>query len=217
VITSVELLGDTWSYVVENRERVLEALQIHVRLSLYALGLALLLFVPLGVLASRSPRFGPPLVAVVSAARVVPSLAVLFLLLPVLGTGFEPALVALTLLAGPPLVVNTDAALRSIDGAVTENARGLGMTKLQSFLRVELPLALPVMLAGVRTAAVEVIASATLAAFIGVGGLGRFIISGITLADTTLLLVGAIPIILLTLIAESVLGVAQRLATPPAR
>jgi osmoprotectant transport system permease protein len=217
VITDVELLSDTWSYVVENRERVLEALQIHVRLSLYALGLALLLFVPLGVLASRSRRFGPPLVAVVSAARVVPSLAVLFLLLPVLGTGFEPALVALTLLAGPPIIVNTDAALRSIDGAVIENARGLGMTKLQSFLRVELPLALPVMLAGVRTAAVEVIASATLAAFIGVGGLGRFIISGITLADTTLLLVGAIPIIMLTLIAESLLGVAQRWATPPAR
>jgi osmoprotectant transport system permease protein len=78
-------------------------------------------------------------------------------------------------------------------------------------------LALPVMLAGVRTATVEIIASATLAAFIGVGGLGRFILSGITLADTRLLLVGAIPIILLTLVAESLLGLAQRLATPPAR
>jgi osmoprotectant transport system permease protein len=213
----VELLGDTWSYVVDNRERVVEALVIHVRLSLYALALALLIFVPLGAVASRSRRFGPPLVAGVSAARVVPSLAVLFLLLPWLGTGFRPALVALTLLAGPAIIINTDAGLRGVDAAVIENARGLGMTKVQSFLRVELPLALPVMLAGVRTATVEIIASATLAAFIGVGGLGRFILSGITLADTRLLLVGAIPIILLTLIAESLLGVAQRLATPPAR
>ena len=213
----MELLADTWSYVVENRDRILDATLIHVRLSLYALLLAIGIFVPLGAVASRSRRFGPALVAFVSAARVVPSLAVLFLLLPALGTGFRPALVALTLLAGPAIIVNTDAGLRGVDAAVIESASGLGMTRLQTFLRVELPLALPVMLAGFRTAAVEVIASGTLASFIGVGGLGRFIISGITLADTRLLLVGAIPIIMLTLSAEVILGLAQRLATPPVR
>jgi osmoprotectant transport system permease protein len=175
----------------------------------------MLIFAPLGMLTSRSRRAGPPVVALVSAARVVPSLAVLFLLLPTMGTGFRPALVALTILAGPPIVINTDTALRNIDAAVLENARGLGMTARQVFSRIELPLALPVMVTGLRTATVEVIASATLAAFIGAGGLGTFIVSGITLVDDRLLLVGALPIIALTLTAEVLLNGLERLVSAP--
>jgi osmoprotectant transport system permease protein len=156
----------------------------------------------------------------------VPSIAVLFLLFPYrqeIGeffpfwtTSFTLALVALTLLAGPPLIINADAGLRGVDPFVLENARGLGMNELQVFSRVQLPLALPVMIAGVRTAAVEVIASATLAAFIGAGGLGRFITSGLTLLDYSLLLVGAIPVTLLALSAEVSLAGLERLVTPPA-
>lgn len=210
------LLLDAWQYITDNPSRFFDELSVHVRLSLSALFLAIAIFVPLGVLASRLQRTGPPLVALVGAARVVPSLAVLFLLLPTFGTGFAPALVALTLLAGPPIVVNTDAGLRSVDAAVIESAHGLGMNAVQVFGRVSFPLALPVVIAGVRTAAVEVIASATLAAFIGAGGLGYFILAGITLVDERLLLVGAIPVALLALTAEGVLGVTERLLTPPA-
>jgi osmoprotectant transport system permease protein len=119
-------------------------------------------------------------------------------------------------LAGPPIVVNTDAGLRGVDAAVIESARGLGMNPLQVFGKVSFPLALPVVIAGIRTAAVEVIASATLAAFIGAGGLGIFILSGITLVDERLLLVGAIPVALLALTAEGLLGVTERWLTPPA-
>ena len=209
------LLADAWQYIADDPSRFLDELSAHVRLSLSALLLAIVIFVPLGVLAARLRRTGPPLVALVGAARVVPSLAVLFLLLPTFGTGFTPALVALTLLAGPPIVVNTDAGLRAVDAAIIENARGLGMNALQVFGRVSFPLALPVVIAGVRTAAVEVIASATLAAFIGTGGLGYFILAGITLADERLLLVGAIPVALLALTAEGLLGVTERLLTPP--
>jgi osmoprotectant transport system permease protein len=212
----VDLLGDVLAYFRDNPDRVREAIGVHLRLSLYAIGLAVLIFAPLGMLTSRSRKVGPPVVALVSAARVVPSLAVLFLLLPTMGTGFRPALVALTILAGPPIVINTDTALRNIDAAVLENARGLGMTARQVFSRIELPLALPVMVTGLRTATVEVIASATLAAFIGAGGLGNFIISGITLVDDRLLLVGALPIIALTLTAEVLLNGLDRLVTPPA-
>jgi osmoprotectant transport system permease protein len=204
------LLVDAWQYIADDPSRFLDELSVHVRLSLSALALAIAIFVPLGVLAARLQRTGPPLVALVGAARVVPSLAVLFLLLPTFGLGFKPALVALTLLAGPPIVVNTDAGLRNIDAAIIENARGLGMNALQVFGRVSLPLALPVVIAGVRTAAVEVIASATLAAFIGAGGLGYFILAGITLADERLLLVGAVPVALLALTAEGLLGLAER-------
>jgi osmoprotectant transport system permease protein len=210
------LLGDAIQYIMDNPSRFTNALGVHVRLSLSALLVAIAIFVPLGALASRSRRTGPPLVAAVGAARVVPSLAVLLLLLPYLGTGFRPALIALTLLAGPPIIVNTDAGLRNVDAAVLENARGLGMNALQVFTRVQFPLALPVVIAGIRTAAVEVVASATLAAFIGVRSLGTFILSGITLVDYRLLLVGAIPVALLALAAEALLSGAERLATPPA-
>ncbi|HUG15535.1 MAG TPA: ABC transporter permease [Thermomicrobiales bacterium] len=210
------LLGDALQYIADNPSRFTNALSVHARLSLSALLLAIGIFVPLGALASRARRAGPPLVAVVGAARVVPSLAVLLLLLPYLGTGFRPALVALVLLAGPPIIVNTDAGLRNVDAAVLENARGLGMNQLQVFTRVQFPLALPVVIAGIRTASVEVIASATLAAFIGVRSLGTFILSGITLVDYRLLLVGAVPVALLALAAEAILSGVERLVTPPA-
>lgn len=213
----MDVLGEVITYFSENPDRVIEAFTVHVRLSASALLIAVLLYIPLGILASQSKQIGPSIVAAVGAARVVPSLAVLFLLLPYMGTGFRPALVALILLAGPPIIVNTDAGLRNIDTAILENARGLGMTFFQAFSRVQFPLALPVVLAGVRAATVEIIASATLAAFIGAGGLGQFIITGLTLIDTTLLLVGAIPIIILAVGAEVLLRGATRLVTPPAQ
>ncbi len=210
------LIGDALQYIQENPDHFREALWVHVRLSLYALGLAVLFFVPLGVLASKIGRGGSPLVALIGAARVVPSLAVLFLLLPTFGTGFTPALVALTVLAAPAIIVNTDAGMRNVDPAVLESARGLGMNPVQAFARVQFPLALPIVIAGIRTATIEIIASATLAAFIGAGGLGYFIVSGITLVDERLLLVGAVPVALLALTAEVVLGGIEKLVTPPA-
>ena len=211
----MELLGESWRYITEHPDRFREALAVHARLSLTSLALAIAIFVPLGVLVSRGGRVGAAAVGVVASARVIPSLAVLFLLLPLMGLGERPALVALTLLAGPVLVINTDAGLRGVDPAVLENARGLGMSATQVFTRVQFPLALPVVVAGVRTAAVEIIASATLAAFIGAGGLGSFITSGLTLVDERLLLVGAIPVTLMALLAEMLLGGLERLLTPP--
>ena len=211
----MELLAESWQYVLDNQGRVLEAVGVHLRLSIIGLVAAIVIFFPIGVLASRSGRIGGALIGVVSAARVIPSLAVLFLLLPLFGLGERPALVALTLLAGPPLVINTDAGLRNVDPAALESARGLGMNALQVFTRVQLPLALPVVIAGIRTASVEVIGSATLAAFVGAGGLGTFITSGLTLLDERLLLVGAIPVTLLTLFTESALSGLERRLTPP--
>ena len=212
----MELLAESWRYVLDNPDRFGRAVAVHVRLCLSALLLAIAIFVPIGVLASRSGQLGSTLAGAVAAVRVVPSLAALFLLYSVMGTGFEPALVALTLLAGPPLVINTDAGLRNVDPAVLENARGLGMNPLQVFARVQAPIALPVVVAGIRSATVEIIASAALAAFIGVRGLGIFITSGLTLNDYAILLVGAIPVTLMALLAETALGLAERFVTPPA-
>ncbi len=222
----MDLLRDSLQYIQDNPDRFRDAFVVHIKLSLYALLAALAIFVPLGILASRSRRIGPSVIGIVAAARVVPSISVLFLLfpyrqeigdqLPFWPRNFVLALFALLVLAGPPLIINTDAGLRSISPAVLENARGLGMSESQVLRRVQLPLALPVIIAGVRTATVEVIASATLAAFVGVGSLGRFITSGLTLLDYSLLFVGAVPIALMALLAEVSLAGMERLVTPPA-
>lgn len=199
-----------YRYAVANQSVFWQAVRIHVELSLLALAIGSVLCVPLGVYIARRRPLSPQLLGLFSGLRVVPSLAILFLAVPYLGLGFLPALVALTVLACPPILINTEAGFRSVDAAVLEAARGMGMGARQVLWRVEVPLAMPVVVAGLRTAAVDVFASATLAAFIGGGGLGDFIARGFALFDPTIMLVGAIPVALLTLGAEAVLAGAQR-------
>jgi osmoprotectant transport system permease protein len=203
-----------WTYIAANHQALSHAVLVHVTLSLTALAAACVLCIPLGIWTSRNPA-GPSVIGVMTALRSVPSLAVLALMLPVLGLGPRPALVALTLLAIPPILINTDVGYRSVDAAAIEAAVGMGMLPSQVLARVETPLAAPVMLAGVRTASVEVIASATLAAFIGGGGLGDLIVAGLQNDDTGELLAGAVSVALLALAAEVVLGFAQRRLAAP--
>jgi osmoprotectant transport system permease protein len=211
----MDLLSQTWAYAAENAGRVQQAMLVHLLLSFGALGIAVLLFIPLGVLVSTGGKLTSAIVGAVAAVRVIPSLAVIFLLLPIFGLGWRPALIALTVLAGPPLVINTDIGLRGVDPATLEAATGLGMTGLQRFWRVKVPLALPVIVTGVRSAAIEVIGSATLAAFVGAGGLGTFITSGITLMDERMLLTGGLLVTLLALLTEWILSRLELRTTPP--
>jgi len=182
----------------------------HVALAGTALVIALALGIPLaGFTADRAwPR--AVLLALAGGFRVVPSLAILMLALPLLGLGFGPALLALVVLALPPILVNTDVGLRAVPRATLEAARGTGMTERQIGLRVRWPLALPVVAVGVRTATVEVIASATLAAFIGGGGLGDYIVGGLQTSDLSELLLGAVSVALLALAADAALAFTQR-------
>ena len=213
--TTLGILGEVWTAISENPDRFTGALETHLRLSGTAMLLALLIFVPLGVLVNKTRFVGPGVLGVVSAARVVPSLAIVFLGYSVIGTGYQTALVALVILAGPPLVINTDAGLRSVSASVRENAAGLGMTPIQAFFRVEIPLALPVIIGGIRSAAIEIIASAAIAAFIGVRTLGLFLTSGISTLNNVELLTGAIPIAILALLTEVILATIQRAVSPP--
>jgi osmoprotectant transport system permease protein len=204
-------------FVREHPERTRDLALAHLRLSLTALAFASLIFIPLGILLSRWNRLGSSLVGIIASLRVVPSLALIFLFYTWLGLGYRPAVLALTILAGPPLLLNTIAGLRGVDRAALEAARGLGMSGLQVFRKIQLPLALPVIIAGLRSAAVEVFASATLASFIGVKSLGQFIVTGVSLFDTSYLLAGGIPIVMMVLAAELLLGGVERVLTPPAR
>ncbi len=182
----------------------------HIALSLAALAVALSLAIPIGAAVARSPRWREPLLGALNVARVVPSLAVLAIMLPLIGIGFWPALVALALLALPPIAINTDLGLRGVPPALIEAARGLGMSEAQVRRRVAWPLALPVVFSGIKTATVEVVASATLAAFIGGGGLGEYIVNGLASGDTGQLLEGAVAVGLLALAADAVLGLIER-------
>ncbi len=147
-------------------------LRDHLTLCCAALAVALAAGLPLGAWLPRAGAARGAILGAISTARVVPSLAVLAFMLPILGVGFAPALAALALLAIPPIVINTDIGMRTVGAAVRDAARGLGMSEAQIRRRIDWPLALPIVIAGVRTATVEVIASATLAAFIG-GGRAR--------------------------------------------
>ncbi len=205
------MLEAAYEYALANHVLFWAAVTTHVQLSLAALIIGSGLGLPLGVYIARGRRLAAQALSLMSSLRVIPSLAIMFLAVPYLGLGFYPALVALAILACPPILINTDAGFRNVDEAVMEAARGMGMDGRQVFWRVEVPLALPVVVAGVRTAAVDVFASATLAAFIGGGGLGDFIARGFALFNTPVMLVGAIPVAALTLSAEGILAGVQRL------
>lgn len=206
-------LVNAYRYLLENQSNFWNALESHVRLSVTALAIALVVCVPLGLWAAKQQIVAQPIVNLTNALRVVPSIAILFLALPYFGIGFRPALIALTVLACPPILINTYAGFRSVDRAVVEAAYGMGMARTQVIRAIELPLALPVLLAGFRIATVEVIASASLAAFIAGGGLGEFIQRGFAVGRPSIMLVGTIPIALLALLADALLAGAQRAAT----
>ncbi|MBK8989320.1 MAG: ABC transporter permease [Chloroflexi bacterium] len=209
------LLSETLQYAQSHAAELSKALGDHLLLVFISLGISIGVSVPLGVWTSRSRTASMTIIAVFNALRVVPSIAILFLAIPIFGLSLTSAIIALTILAFPPILINTDAAYRTIEPAIRESAAGMGMTGRQSMWRVETPLALPVIVAGIRTAAVEVIASATLAAFIGIGGLGLFVVRGFALYDIPILLVGAIPVALLALTADLLLGGVQQRLQPP--
>lgn len=211
------MLEAAWSYALANRAMYVDAVATHVRLSMVALAVAVAVCVPLGLYVARRRPLSRELAGAFSALRVVPSLAILFLAVPYLGLGFLPALAALTALACPPILINTEAAFRGVDAAVIDAARGMGMGTRQVLWRVELPLAAPVLVAGVRTAAVEVFSSATLAAFIGAGGLGDFIYRGFALFEPSVMLVGAISVAVLTVGVEGLFAALQRVLEAQSR
>jgi osmoprotectant transport system permease protein len=176
--------------------------RIHLELAGAALAAGALIAVPLGVLAANAGAGRGIILGIAAVGRTLPSLAVLTFIVPFLGVGFWPAAVALTLLATPPIVINTDLGLRGVDPASMDAARGMGMTPRQAFARVAWPLALPATVAGLRTAAIEVIASATLATFVGARGLGDEIVAGMQTGDNHVLYLGAATVALLALAVE---------------
>ena len=200
---------DLINFFADNQALLAKLLREHLVLVVIGTAAGLAIAFPMALAAIRIEPLGRVLSTAASIAQTVPSFAVLGLAIPLLGIGFAPALLALTLRAILPIYLNAYVGLRQVDAAMLEAAKGMGMTRWQSLARVELPLALPALLGGIRTAAVESIGIATLAAFVGGGGLGDLILQGIALRDNTRLLAGAVPAAALAIVVELSLGFAE--------
>lgn len=205
-----------FSYLQEHWRRVLDLGVDHLWLSCVALGLALVFALPLALLIVAMPRLSLPILSLLGVIYTIPSLAFLAFLIPSLGLGRQPAIVVLAAYAQLVLVRNIAAALNGVEPSTLEAARGTGMSAFQVFRDVRLPLALPVLIAGVRIAAVTTISLATITAWINAGGLGTLMFDGITRQNDSMILAGAVAIVALALGVDLMLRLVERL-TPAAR
>ncbi|MEO8601681.1 MAG: glycine betaine ABC transporter substrate-binding protein [bacterium] len=203
-----------WRLMWQRRWVTLQLTGQHLVLTGVALCFAVLIGVPLGIAASRRPRLATVALTGAGIAQTIPSIALLAFMLPWFGIGVRPAIVALFLYGLLPILRNTVAGLRGVDAHLLEVGRGLGMRARDLLWRVELPLAAPVLMAGIRTAAVISVGTATLAAFIGAGGLGDPIVTGLSVTDTNLVLSGALPAAVLAMLVDAALHAVERFATP---
>jgi osmoprotectant transport system permease protein len=203
-----------WNYLWQRRAMLLSLTLRHLFLVAIAMLAAVFVAIPLGLALERASRAAEPVIRVLGAIQTVPSIAMLAFMIPLLGIGTAPALVALWLYALYPIARNTYSGVRDADPAAVETAEALGATPMQRLLMVRLPLAAPSIMAGVRTAAVITVGAATLAAFIGAGGLGDPIVAGLALADTRMVLSGALPAAVLALLVDGALALVERAVTP---
>ena len=201
-------------YLWERRATTLAETRRHLLLVLLSLGAGALVAIPLGLALERARRVAEGTIRAIGLLQTIPSIALLAFMIPLLGIGVTPAVTALFLYSLFPMVRNTYTGVRDADGSAVGSARALGMTELQLLRWVRLPLAAPVIMAGVRTAAVINVGTATLAAFIGAGGLGDPIVAGLALSDTQMILAGAIPAAVLAFVVDGLLGAAERAVSP---
>ena len=202
-----------WSFFAEHRAEILGATLDHIELVLISMVIAMFIAVPLGMFIVQRPALRAISIGVANVFQTIPSLALFGFLIPIPfigGIGKRTAIVALVLYALLPILRNTYVGLSGIDSAVLEAAEAMGMTSAQILFRVRFPLALSIILAGIRTATVITIGIGTIAAAIGAGGLGTFIFRGVALVSDSLILAGAIPAALLALVADFLLGLLER-------
>lgn len=182
----------------------------HLWMSVVAIGAGSLIAIPLGIFISRRPRWGSFLIDVAGMLYTVPSLAMLGFLLPFLGIGWVPTITALAIYSLLPLMRNTYVGITEVDSALKEAAMGMGATKAQLLWKVELPLAFPVIMAGLRTVTVLTVGITTMGALVGAGGLGVLVFKGMQTMNNRVLLAGTIPVALLAVILDQLLGMIER-------
>lgn len=198
----------------ENGLELLNLTWEHIYISLIAVGLGIVVAVPLGILLTRVPRIASIVMGILNVLQTIPSFAILALFIPLLGIGKLPAIVALFIYSLMPILRNTYIGINDVKRDLKEAGQGMGMTKWETVRLVELPLAMPVIMAGIRLSTVFLIGWATLASYIGAGGLGDFIFAGMNVYRTDLILGGAIPVTLLAVVTDLFLGKVEKWVIP---
>lgn len=208
------MLVEMMTYIIERSQQFTTALAQHLKLTFIALGISVALGLLLGIISTRISWIRKGALLMGNLGRTIPSLAILALALPLLGIGTPPTVLALVFIGTLPVLINTIVGIEQVDPNIKESATGMGLNDLQVLIRVEIPIAVAIIMAGIRTSAVLVVASATLAAFIGGGGLGDLILSGHALARDHIMLAGALPATLLAFYFEETFGRLESWATP---
>lgn len=203
-------MNEFWKYLTLNYQQIFDLLGKHIYLSIVSVLIAIIIGIPLGILISREPRLSKPVIGTTNVIQAVPSLALLGFLIPFIGIGSTPAIVMVVLYSLLPIVKNTYTGLTNIDPDILEAARGIGLTKSQTMRKVQLPLAFPMIMAGIRISAVTAVGLMTIAAFIGAGGLGYLVFSGVQTVDNNMILAGAIPACILALLIDFAVGKLER-------
>ncbi|WP_160721014.1 ABC transporter permease/substrate-binding protein [Bacillus sp. USDA818B3_A] len=195
-----------WNYLTGNFDQILSLLGEHVYLSIVSVLIAIIIGIPLGILISNEPKLSKPIIGTANVIQAIPSLALLGFIIPFIGIGSTPAIVMVVLYSLLPIVKNTYTGLTNIDRDILEAAKGIGLTKGQTMKKVQLPLAFPMIMAGIRISAVTAVGLMTIAAFVGAGGLGYLVFSGVQTVDNHMILAGAIPACILALLIDFVVG-----------
>lgn len=201
-------------YLIQNREQILSLTLEHIQLTAIAVGFAILIGVPLGILISYIKKLNKPVIGIANIIQAIPSMALLGFAIPFLGIGTLPAVVMVILYSLLPIIKNTFTGIQNINQQTIEAAKGIGLTKTQILFKVQIPLALPVIMTGVRISAVTAVGLMTMAAFIGAGGLGFLVFSGIRTVNNSQILAGAIPACILALFVDFFIGIVEKLVTP---
>ena len=209
-----EYIISFFEYIGANYEQILKLLIEHIKLTTLSVGFAILIGVPLGILICYIKKLNKPVLGIANVMQAIPSMALLGFAIPILGIGTLPAIVTVVLYSLLPIIKNTCTGINSIPAETLEAAKGIGLTKFQILFKVQIPLALPIIMSGVRISAVTAVGLMTIAAFIGAGGLGYLVFSGIRTVNNNQILAGAIPACLLALGVDFLAGIVEKLVTP---
>lgn len=201
-------------YIGDNLSTILTYTVEHIQLTVFSIIIAIVIGVPLGILVSYVKPFKKPVLGCANILQAIPSIAILGFLIPFLGIGERPAIFMVVIYSLLPIIKNTATGLSNINPEMVEAAKGIGLTKFQILARIKLPLALPVIMAGVRISAVTAVGLVTISAFIGAGGLGYLIYSGIRTVNNELIVAGALPACVLALLVDLILSLVEKLVTP---
>ena len=202
------------AFLQENFAALISKTSEHFLISMAALLLGVIVAVPMGVVITKKDKIANAVIAVASVLQTIPSLALLSIMVPIVGIGKKPAIIALFIYSLLPILRNTAIGMKSIDESLLDAAKGMGMTTNEVIFKVQLPLCAPVIMSGIRLSAIYVISWTAIASYIGAGGLGDFIFSGLNTFDTGLILLGTVPVTVLALVTDLLLGKLERAVKP---